>query len=723
MVLGWTFARSRAGKAVIASVITLFLAALLAIASGAAVRPLAMASAGELDLDDGDPSALVLEESTLIPPRDGNTMHALQPIEGVLQFASAGWEPKTVHVTVKDLTTGEESSPGVALFWASADSLRVRSEPVALAPGHRYLSKIDVTNLLGHVTSLQWHFRRIEFSVAGTTARIEGTPGVRLDEKGRWAFLPMVRLSPFTVTSGASEHSGWGPMGQVVPLGGAMVEYQSASAGTEALSGVYPEKKTVTVYKQYHKAKGEGAATVDMYGQEVWLEPLQVRLPPDATNAVLKLDPVSTHGYVPASDCVVPTETVPACTPDPLRFFVPEDFAQTLLDLPLELGLTTAQDEPVLGETPMFLTELVDPSPGELLSADPYWQAITLDQGIVDSGFEENADGTTYWYDYLRKHWGGFDCIEDPNACTQSPQGTEGPAYLEGVSYGGTLWPHTPAQFAQACAVGFPCTSAQASETETEKLRRDCLSINGEEKRHPEKQCRQFNYYPYMHAAKPVAGTSPLKHEFTTLIRSQIGYMDWWTANPNDQLGIGWRDDTGWQIGPDPYDNFKLMRYDIYYCDGREYDQPVAQQSHLVTTDQVSGYNPTVHISGSYGVAHPDAAQWKYTSSFLSATNSECHYYWPYPGAVSRVSRPAFSRATTMLVSARARTYDPQFWGTAVASVGHIHKTYAFRWGVTGLKATCSQSGCKPGIGFSFEPYERDKSYYQAYDFTYEYGF
>jgi len=716
---------------------TVFALAMIGLGLGAPVSAL-----GELQLRVGDPGAqdeprvlpdappafrqvpgevFAFDDNRLIPPHHGNTVHAAQPLVATVRVPG-GLNPASVTAAVRTVDGDRVAEPPVVVSPIDSTTYALRTPPVPLAVDTRYIAEISLRDAQGDAASMQWTFRRIDFAVGATTATVDQTDGMWREDTGEWVFLPQVRVRGFEVQSSGTEHSGWGPVGQRVPLSTAEVVYQRSGTGETVVARPYSEDHAVTVYKPYGKAREEGATSVTLRGREVWLPPLALRLPADAVDPKVRMTSTPTVSVVPAEDCAVPSPAMPSCTPDPLRFFLPEDFASSLYRLPGELDVPaerSAADNPLtepLGELPLYLAELIDPVPNGLADsvATPYWRPLVANsRGFATGAWHSPKSWADYWLWVLFENWQGWQCIENPDNCI--------PNYAEGAGYQSNLPVETPQAFGALCAAGYPCTAAAAQDAETEQLRRDCLQINGEEKRTPGKNCRQFNVVHYMRVGHLVQSGSPSKFDFQVVVRSQIGYMHWFTAAPNDRLGITWQDDVGWQVRRDQYDHLKLSRYDVYYCDGREQDQPIDQQVQLVVSDQVSGYDTDISLNP-YGAAYQDAAQYKPSSQVnMPSQYATCYYYWPYAGAVSRVTRPAFARQTTMMISAWASTYANQFYGTSIASVGHIWRTYAFQW-----KPTFRPFGGMRGVLsalFAFAPYEEDKSSEIHWDTYYEYGF
>lgn len=661
------------------------------------------------------------DDTSVVPPRNGNTIHDRQPMAVVVRVP-AGLDLGSVSMNVAT-GAGEVYRPDVLVTPLDDGLMRVQSTPVPLAVDTRYIAELSLSDTLGNIDSLRWTFRRMDFRVEPTTASVPVAEGAWKGDSQEWVFLPKVRVRGFSVHSSPTEHSGWGPVGQVVPLASAEVAYRLPGADEEIVVRPYAEDYDATVYKPYGKALAEGTTLVDLHGREVWLPPLAMKLPAEAVDPVVRMGSVETVPYIPAESCAVATAEMPACTSDPLRFFLPEDFADALYHLPGELGVATERGESAptdvtepLGELPLYLAELIDLVPNGAADAvsTPYWRPLVANSRAFATGAWHTPQAwIDYWEWVLFENWQGWRCVEDPNSCM--------PTYASGVGYQTTLPVEVPEMFGALCGAGYPCTAAAASDAETEQLRRECLQINGEEKRHPGKNCRQFNVIHHMRVAYPISIGYPSKFDFQVVVRSQLGYMNWYTANPYDQLGIVWDDGEGWQIRRDQYDNFKSSRYETYYCDGREVNQPLAQQQHLFRMDIVSGYELQISV-GPYGVAHPDAAQYRTSSALgMPSANAWCMGFYPYPGAVSPVNRPAFGRMTTMMVSAWGSTYANQFAGTAVGSVGHVWRTYQFRWKPT-LRPFSSARGAFFTL-FGFEPYEEDKSSEIHWDLYYEYGY
>lgn len=607
-------------------------------------------------------NSLKVDRSSLVPKEEGNTLSAVQSLSAVLDDGDL--DRSTLAVALIDRDSGATQRL-VLTTTTLGNRIQLTTNAVPLRERGRYEALVTGRDRRGTEKAFRWQFRRLLYAVAATDARIDGSPGIRNDD-GTWSFLPEVQVGEFTVTASETEHSGFGPVGQRVPLTTAKVRYTYPGLGEVERPVVLSTGESAVVYKPFQKAAGEGEAMARISWQRVWLAPVRVSLPRGATNPVLVMSSVPTLPVVPAA-C-----GQPRCNSDPLPYYMPEDFAEELLGLQMEMT-----DTAVLGEAPAFVTALVH-SPVDTA----HWQLVSLDTGVVDTGFEEEVV-----------------------------------SLLDGVAYEGTLASQTPSQYDEACAEGYACTWQMSADMNTEDMRNRCVRIDGRDTRDSSQDCRQFNVLQDIRTAEPRYYDNRYRFSYSTV--SQIGYADNYSSNANEELGIAWNDEGAWQWVAD---SWRMARYDYYWCDGDEswlgYGAPV----HHHFASQQSSDSSTVNVFISpYGVSYPGARQWKPSSEFgLSSTHTFCRDYYEPGGIVARITTEAIARARILYIDATWKTNRTSFQGTAVGSVGHVWKNYSYSWSIT-AGGNCGSSGCGVGAGFTFNPHSKEKAERVAYPRGYSY--
>lgn len=609
---------------------------------------------------------LAVDAMSLVPGAEGNTVHDRQPIALDIPGAAAlGIDLDAVTVTVTDRSTGVVQHPAVRSSRLVDGVGRIRTEAGLFQAGHDYLAEVMAPATSGTVKRFAWTFRRMDVVIRPTTATVHSAPGRQL-APGEWTFVPKLDVGPFEAWSDRTAHSGFGPVGQKVPLGGLLVTYVAGDGSRVSVPAYLPDA-TATVYKQFMKVRGETAATAKFSSQTVRLSPMTVVLPAEATDARLEPASLTTVPYTPAQDCVAPSASMPACAPDPFRFFMPEDFATDALDFQAEKAAT-----PVLGESPAYLTQLV-PDPENPLRG--VWMPVSLDRGIVNTSLDEDV--------------------------VQS---------LEGVSYAGTVWPHTPSQFADACSLGYACTSQAAAAASTSDLRQRCVRPDGQDRltdayAGQTKDCRQLNVISDIKTGD-IVYYNGFHRRFAYATLSQIGYNDNHSSSPNEEIGIAWDDATGWAYSG----GWQAGRYDVYWCNGSEY-QPTPSHPWVHNVFEATAqdqYTPWASL-GPYGQSMVEARQWKRSTDFgVSSANTNCTGFYENPNF--RTGGNAIARAKILYVEAYADPTRTGQNGTAIGTFTHIWTRYSYEFKIYTEVGCSFPGGCGPAAGFEIRPYQESKS-------------
>lgn len=685
-----------------------------------------------------------LDHTTLFPPAEGNTVIDNQRLVVTLRDERSGVAADSVQFTIAPRGGLAVPQAVESRRWLDSATLRVTSVPTALAPDGRYTATVRAHDKAGNLFEHSWNFRRLTFSVGQANAEIESSIG-KAKANDVWAFLPRLRIGRFQVGSGEPEHGGFGPVGQRVDLSTARIEFDLA--GVHMISDVkpYPVGKTITVYKQFLKLKAQGADTKTLYGQTVHLEPISVQLPAGAQNAVLRMDLVKSTPYVPASDCPTPDALVAACTPDPLRFFLPEDFATRMYNAKEDIirdriNTTPAPESgsealliPHLTETPMFLIRLLPEvyQAGQLVSA-MHWTPVTLDRSVVTTGWDEEVLG-----------------------------------FIGGILYPTNLPPLAPIQFQEACEAGYPCIGTTAAAGApfcgggnggaacNTDLQRACVILDGYDRRFGGDKCNQLVgivdfQTPY------TRGINRLRAAFVL----QLGSADAVSVftddpygpipNPFDEFGWAWKSHDGstinWSWAGDSR-SWSAVRYDYYYCDGDE-------NKVFMDSNQTMGPPPHFHwiedspaqadvspqLEPALGFKHPNFRQYRLTKDSCGGPCSgnllanECAgWYDPddkeSPGFRHFHRRYPLGRGWLPYMDSEWNNTRAGDKGTATMTWGHIWTRFTYRFEVSFSPGF----GCGPGgssgvscgpdfVGFSIKPHEETKEAQAFYRVDWCYG-
>ncbi|MFP5310240.1 MAG: hypothetical protein ACLGIR_11775 [Actinomycetes bacterium] len=686
---------------------------------------LATVASAEPSTDEGSESGPAISAETLVPPHRGNTVHLRQPV----QFEARGQDLDSASAegTIRDLSTGVTARLALEADPESGSGDRVvfRSQVLELRPGGRYQATVRVSTYAGSVADMAWTFRHLPFEVRSTTAKIRRERGT-VGEDGLWRFSPELQIGAFDLVAGETEHSGFGPVGQVVSLENAVVSYRLPGVGEPVSKPAYPSGTAVTVYKQVQILRGEKAPLDKRYaGQTVGLGRLALALPSGAHDAELSLKAVETSPFVPAMHCRTPDVGWKGCTTDPLRFYTPEDFAGRILDARATAETRRAEQEgpdamPVPSDMPVFLTSLVHPptaeynwvtqdTPADELNALWHWEPILPAFGEVR---EPHIDHDEVCLGEL------IDCI-DVN-CEKCPT----------VEYQGTVVPEQPHQFTALCDAGYPC-NALSVLADGELLNR-CASPAGynwaESGWSASSDCQQQNVFFYL-SPPYQTGTNRIGAS----VINQIGYSDDWQGQGSwyrayDELGFYWEDGAGWSTAGESWQAYVI---DHRWCDGDEmqWRWSPSKWHHHVRFGNASGHgpywwaaDPVRYFIGPNGIAFNGFRQYEWTEERGGSTNSlGVPDYWcaepntarNYPYPIDRIW-DAISRTTSAHLDADLWTIDEHTNGQAVASWAHIWHDYTYEWS-PGISA--GSGG--PGVGFSLNPYRRERSWVVHYAFNY----
>ena len=610
-------------------------------------------------------------------------MNAAQMLSVVLEAPGS----PTVRFGLEDLETKSKVEVPAAAVTASGKGFSARSAPLELTAGHRY--EATATAQLGAAIQVQrWTFRRIAFDVTAAAAAFRPTTAIRTDP-GSWRVVPEIELSGFEVSSGETEHSGVGPVGQQLPINSAVIQYWLGDETKPRTVRLYADLVPEPVaYRMYGKSVEEPANSVSMTGQVVRVAPVMFTLPPAATRAEVRPDTHLATAVVTAGGCgFVP------CSPDPFPFYFPEDFAADILDFQ-----RAAETDPVIGEAPTFVTTLPGVPTSGTLDPEPHpnWSDVSLDTAVLAVGADEDASGAAAEVLVLR----------------------------EGVAYEGSLPPVTPAQFDEACARGFACTNRAAEAQSIDALRRRCLRPDGRERIYPRyEDCHQYEVITALKAAEPdCCWNPPRSYTFQFAAISQIGYADNWSSDNPEPIGLAWDDGGGWA-----YDNYNnaLYSYDTYWChpdymyrySNNSFDE--TWHYHVNSPDQLSA-SPTIQIAP-YGMGHHNPRQWVLSTTFMPPDWTTCRFQDDAgPGFTYGTTTTAISRLRARIITSRWATVSRPMSGTAVGSAGHVWRRYDFDWQLE-FTFQCG-GGCGAGFGFTFTPYSQEKSKNRQYVMGYKRG-
>lgn len=714
--------------------------------SGTAVTKVA---SGQFIVDSWAPMLLL---EGLAPPADGNTTLANQPLVVTVQDLGSGADASTVQLTIRTRSGDQLPTPSKSLRWLNSTTLVVTSSPVALTEAGLYTASVSVSDRAGNLLSYSWNFRRITVSVSQANAEIEPSIGKLVSSSvgfNDWSFLPRLRIGQFQVSSGLTEHSGFGPIGQIVDVSSARIEFDLGP--THLVSDVrpFPQGATATVYKQFLKLKDEGADTKTLYGQTVYLEPVTVKLSQGAENPLLIMDPVRSTPYVPASDCPTPDSLVPSCTPDPLRFFVPEDFA-TRIDSVKDNIDATRVDETVnppspptppgpqpasshLTESPMFLIRLVPEAVESSLPTQAHWVLVTLDNTTVYTGYDEQVLG-----------------------------------FVGGVAYQYNIAPLAPVQFPEACEKGYPCVSVAAAAANPScpdpkypngascnpGRQAGCVMIDGYDRRRGDDRCNQLVgvvdfQAPFRQGSQRLRAGFALQVGSADAVSVYTGDPYGPISDPFDEWGFAWNSydgstgNWGWygdiDSNPNNYNSFSTVRYDYYYCDGDEihfFDNNNTKPHYHWYEAAEARYDVAASLDPRFGFAQnlanrvdPDGGwpQYYETKSDGLYTNDCAGYYdqddKALPGFRRWHRRYPLGRGWNIYMDSQWDNSRAGDKGEATLTWGHIWTRFSYRFRVhfgPGIGCGPGSRGpsCAPDfIGFSVEPDEQryeDQAFYKV---------
>jgi hypothetical protein len=330
-----------------------------------------------------------VELDTLVPGDQRNTVHQRQPLAA--RFVAADRDhvdPDSIEFRLTDQDTGDVTTFDGDDVSYDADTGIARTRRASLEPEHRYEVVLTAADDAGAERATEWTFRSMTIKSTPATATIDAAEGERVKEAGEnaaWKFEPRLDLSRFRVTASPTAHSGYGPIGHVVPLGGARIEYSLPELDNVRVSvPAYAPTKEVTAYKQYVQFLTDTDRSTTLQTQSVFLEPLTVSLPAAAVDPVLTLEAVKAPASIPAFDCPDPFAGAPGCDPDPLRFFTAEDFALDVLAKQERGEALAAEAVPdVFLGLVQYICGTPDPSTGRCNVPIPHWAPLDPDTRLA----------------------------------------------------------------------------------------------------------------------------------------------------------------------------------------------------------------------------------------------------------------------------------------------------------------------------------------------------
>lgn len=636
-----------------------------------------------------DNTAPTINRTTLLPGEEGNTILTSQRVQFTLNDTLSGVNASSITAVVTDRNSGQQWTP-TRTTTSVGGGVTVLTAPVPLQSGGQYSVTATGRDYAGNAMSFTWNFRHLAFTIESAKAIVEGTAGTATGENNNWTFMPYLEIGHFDVTAPPTQHNGYGSIAQTVPLQGAYIEY--SLLGVESplrQENIYPQGKTVNVYKPFMKAASEPATTIEISSQQVHLEPITVQLPPFVTAATLKLPEVDSNPRHAAEVC-----PPGGCNnPDPLPIHLPDGLVDDILDLRASEG-----QEEMLGEVPAIMTSLV---PETIAEPEHHWQPLSGDSGVVYLTVDDEVIG-----------------------------------FLEGVSYSNNInfFPlsssaHTASSDSPCLPAGdYPCTHEEAFRYSTEELRYKCLRIDGRDaSRTSEEDCRQFNALVDIRAAKPLYYDNQFR--FSVASVSQLGYADNRASidERNEALGIAWNDEGGWEWVNPNGNAWRMAKYDVYYCNGDEWQAGERGEGRHYHFAEMAGSSGTdVQFSGlsPYGIEYPHdaergAKQWRNSSDFVNIDEyTWCRSFYAQDDPYRMHTHP-IARAKVFYIDASFRTSRTQFDGTAVGSVGHVWKRWEWDWALE-VGFECG-STCNVGFGYQFKPYQKNKHEQFGYAWGYHY--
>lgn len=610
-----------------------------------------------------DYTSPTMDPATLFPGENGNTILTSQQLQFTLQDTLSGVDSSTITVKVTNVASGAQQTPSRSSTFIG-NKVRVTTGAISLEQNARYAVDVTAKDRVGNQMAFSWNFRQFSLDVAAAVAWIEGTVGEQ-GSNNVWTFLPSIDVGSYNVTAPATEHSGFGTIGQKFNLDAAYIEYTVLGLPAPLRqNNVFPAGKTVSPHKHFAKAKAESALTKKLSPQTVRIPPISVQFPAGTSSAVLKMPSVPTAPDIAAQSCVLPT----GCSSDPLPYYLPEGFAQEVLDDQTEF----AEETTGLGESPTVLFQLLRGTPVDAA----HWVPVSLDTGLVHLSHDEELIG-----------------------------------FLNGVNYGGVNTnPPISMQYSEACASGYACNSRAAAANDTPQTRERCLHMDGTN-RETVDGCNQYTVLvdlPPLRRVYYITDGYQAKWALTT----QIGFADDRSGGLDNELGMTFRDSAGWMLVDG--NRWKSVGYDVYYCDGDE-DYTPQDDAHFHVFEASKGGSDFVPIiNPSYGMAHPNARQWMESSNFsVPESQAWCRDMWKDGSAFLQTTR-AIARSKIYYIDSVWKPDKTQFRGTAVGSFGHVWRSYDYNWAIGfGID----------GPGFEFQPYEEEKSAYVAYAKGYEFGY
>ena len=376
----------------------------------------------------GDPaivsSGLSLDLGQVFPPDGGNTVDLTQPLLARIRDTEGQTViPGSILFQLTDLSSNQTRSISSAA--PPYDPVRgfARSSAASLIADHSYRVDLSAQDSAGNSGTWSWTFGAMTMNISSAAASIRESVGKPLGANAPdvWRFTPIVDMGHFTVTTSSSQHSGFGPVGQRVPLRTARVQFILNGTLSSTTVNPYGPSETIAVYKEFTKLRSEGTYTRTLYGQTVALAPIDVALPSGASSPILSMDVTHAIPFTPATSCSDPLNAaVGGCTPDPLRFFIAEDFAS-------QIAAKQAAAPLAQSSTDIFVTEMgfaCAPAQGKCTLPHPHWAAL--------------------------QPGGSVDPLHQATLA-------------DGVQYSGSLVPVIPDEFVEACNAGFPCVSERAA--------------------------------------------------------------------------------------------------------------------------------------------------------------------------------------------------------------------------------------------------------------------
>lgn len=292
-----------------------------------------------------DSVAPIADPRTLIPLDHGNAIFTAQRLMAKLTDPNgSGVDPATISFT---LSSGSSSASYSASYdpstsWAKTSTL-------SFTTGNSYTARVDFSDYAGNSQSLSWSFLALLTPSIGTGTGSLYAEGVNTGQNGstvgtkKWSFSPRVSMSGRTVhfTAG-SNHAGWGTVAASLPIDAAKIRVTIAGVTQEWTKKPYAAGTTKTIYQNVTYLPTSGApADVNLEPTSATLPTVSLDLPVGTEAATLVLESAQSTATF-AGVCADPSTTSISCTPDPLRFFLPERFSDRLANFNSQAEMSSA---------------------------------------------------------------------------------------------------------------------------------------------------------------------------------------------------------------------------------------------------------------------------------------------------------------------------------------------------------------------------------------------